>query len=228
MKGLTSAQLAVLVILGITVIASIFAVAWVSLKPAAVVAPTEFEGEFDDVFLATKGPFYSDFTEYVDCNITNDVIGNNWNNCIYRTSVALNATADSAVSSRDFVLSLALDIDGDVGPDTKIEVDTGAGSRSTGEASDITLTTVELWTHEDEPEKIADLTNYIEDQEDVDVKLEDVGISYLEGDEYVLKVIWHTKTISPDWTTGDDIARITIDLDTDGDVDKAQILVESS
>lgn len=226
-KGVTSAQLAAILI-SIIAIVLVVAVAYFYLLAVAVPyrppIEIEYNGEFDDAFLATKGWFYSDFTEQTDCNITSDVLGYNWNSCVYRTRLALNATAEASADSRDYQLCLAYDIDNDVGPDTSIDIDTGAGTASTGKPTDdLSLTSVKLYTHEDDPVLVKDLTDKIDDQQDLDS--EEVGP--LAGDEYVLCMIWHSKTISPDFTTGDDVARISFELDTDEDVDTGQAVVES-
>jgi hypothetical protein len=225
MKGISGAIVTVIFLVVTISVIGVFAVYYMAISAVPRVAPIAptYDGEFDDAFLATKGPFYSDFTEGTDCNITTDVLGGpTWTNCIYDTRIAWNATADTSVDSRDWVLSLAVDIDGPVGPSTEIDIDSGAGTSSTGQVADYALKEVKLYTHEDDPVLIEDLTNFIEDQEDID----NAEVGPLEGDEYVLYIVWHTKSISPAFTDGDDIARITWDLETSEDVDTAQITVE--
>jgi len=225
MKGISGAIVAVIFLVVIISVIGVFAVYYMAISAVPrYIAPVavEYDGEFDDAFLATKGWFYSDFTEGTDCNVTSDILGGAWENCIYDTRVAWNATASSAVDSRDWVLSLVFDIDGPVGPESEIDIDCGAGTMSTGTVADYALTEVKLYTHEDDPKLVVDLTKYIEDQEDLD----NAKVGPLNGDEYVLYIKWHTKSISPDFTDGDDIARITFDLDTTEDVDTAQVTVE--
>jgi len=227
-KGAVSPAVWLFAIIFIVMMAMIGMYAYTQLAaiPRVPRVPVEYEGEFDDAFLATKGWFYSDFTEQVDCNITDDILGGDWASCVYRTRLALNATAEPSVDSRDFVISLVFDIDSDVGPESTIDIDTGAGTASTGKPTDdLSLVEVKLYTHEDEPVLIKDFTELIEDQQDLDNA--EIGRA-LAGDEYVLWIKYHTKTISPDFTTGDDIARITFELDTDGDVDEARITLESA
>ncbi|RLJ07483.1 MAG: hypothetical protein DRP16_03355 [Candidatus Aenigmatarchaeota archaeon] len=222
MKGLKGVSpLAVLALLVLTV----FGIAGMAMLAQLTVQPTvvKYDGEFDDAYLATKGWFYSDFTEQVDCNISNDVLGGDYSSCVYRTIKALNATADSSVNSRDFVISLVIDLDGDV-KDMEINGKLGNGVASTGKpADDIIIKEVKLYTHEDNPRLVKDLTGYIEDQTEIDA-----NTGPLSKDEYVLYMVFHTKTISPDFTTGDDIMRLEMELDTEGDVDTAKITLESA
>jgi len=215
MKGVSPLGVLALLIVGLLAIAAL--AAYVQL--AVPVAPAvEYEGEFDDVYLATKGPFYSDFSEQVDANISNDVL-----TATYRTLVALNATANPAVNSRDYVLALAIDIDGAV-KNMEISGKLGNGVASTGDpANDFVIKSVQLWTHEDNPTLKADLTKYIEDQIEIDAET-----GPLEKDTYVLEIVFHSKVISPDFTTGDDLMQLELELDTDGDVDTAQITIESA
>jgi len=182
---------------------------------AAVPAVT-YDGEFDDGFLATDGWFTTSFTEGTDCNITDDVLGGStWaTSCVYETSTALNATANA---------HMVVDIDGPVEA-IDIDFDMGAGSQTTGvPTDDIDLVDAKIYTHEDDPKLIYDLSGYIEDVEDLDA----TGLGPLAKGEYVIWLKFHTKTISPAFTDGDDIGRLTIELDTSEDVDKAQITLES-
>jgi len=232
MKGVSNALLA-LVLLIIALVG--FGALWLgylslTYRPAVAV---EYKGEFSDAFLATEGSFSNSFTEQTDCNITNDVLGYNWESCVYRSINELNATKNAFMNDHDLYFPIVFDIDGDVGPDSYISIDTGGGTQSTGvPEDDVLLVDAKIYTHEDESPSsstlIADLKPFIEDHEDINkVKLSELGLSSLAGDEYVLYVKWHTLTISPAFTTGDDIARITFSLDTTEDVDTAQITVES-
>lgn len=184
-----------------------------------------YDGEWGDAFLPTKGNFANSFAQGTDCNVTADVLGGNWENCIFESITALNATAHPTMSDHDLTFSLALKITGgDVGPDTSFEIDTGAGTSSTGvPADDVPLVLAKLYTHTDDPQLVVDMSGGIDDQEDLDYKY-----GPLAKDEYVLVIKWHTLTISPDFTDGDDIARLTIELDTTEDADTAQITVESA
>jgi len=223
MKGITP-LLAVVLLLSITIAVGSLVYVLIGVTPPARVTPSAptYDGEFDDAYLATKAWFYADFEEKTDCNITDDVLGmSTYGTCIYNSSKAWNATADSSVNSRDWEFDLVIDLDGDV-EDMDINVElqnTGTGQA----ADDAVIKEAALYTYEDEPQLIMDLTPYIEDQTEIDA-----STGPLEGDEYVLHIVFHTKTISPDFASGDDIARIDLDLDTSGDVDKARITVESS
>ena len=224
-KGISASIAAVLLLVGIVAFGGIayMYLNYVALagKPLAAI----YDGEFNDAFLATNGNFPTSFSEQTNCNVTSDILGGAWENCVYRSITALNATASVAMNDHDLVLPLVLDIDGAVGPDTKIDIDTGAGTATTGVAADdVPLVGVKLYTHEDNPVPVLDLSGGIEDQEDLD----NYKVGYLAGGEYVLEIKWHTSTISPAFTTGDDIARITVDLQTTGDADTAQITVESA
>jgi hypothetical protein len=223
MKGISGSLMAILitVILAISII-SVVGLLSVQLAVPPRVVEVEYEGEFDDAYLATKAWFYSDFTEQVDCNVTSDVLGgSDYSSCIYRSATAWNATADSSVNSRDWQFDLVIDIDDDVeNMDISVELqNTGTGQA----ADDVVIKEAALYTYEDDPTLVKDLSPFIEDNVEIDGE---TGV--LEGDEYVLHIVFHTKSISPDFATGDDIARIDLDLDTDGDVDSARITVESS
>ena len=230
MKGISPALAVVAMLVFVLVIAG--ALIWYQQQLALFRMPAiTYDGEFDDVFLATKGPFYSDFSEQVDCNITNDVVGGtDYSSCIYRTTKALNATADSSVNGRNWVIALVLDIDGPV-EKIKVSGKLGNGVASTLDAANDMVILPEamgyklgLYTHEDDPKLIADFSNAIEDQIEIDAEFGPIT----KGDEYVLWLPLYSKTISPDATTGDDIMRLEIELDTDGDVDTAHITLESA
>lgn len=217
MKGISNAVLVVaLLVVMIVGILSAFAV-YLAIKPVAIPTVT-YDGEFDDAFLATKAWFYSDFTEGVDCNITSDVLGGSgYTACIYDTATAWNATLSSAVNSKDWEFDLVLDIDG---PVKSMEFDCNLQNTGTGQAADdAIISTAELWTYEDEPTKVEDLT--IDDQTAIDHQT-----APLAAGEYVMHVVLHSKTISPDFADGDDVLRCEVDLDTEGDVDAARITVE--
>lgn len=221
-KGVSTAVLLLLALVIIVPVAILGYYAFtLAVRPVHV--PVDYDGEFKEGFLATKGWFYSDFKEYKDCNVTSDVLGADWGDgCIYRTITKWNATNSSAINSKDWVLSLVVDIDNPV-EKMNIDIDTGGGTQSTGKPEDdCSLTTLKLYTHEDDPAELYDFKGSIDDQQDVDM---DTGA--LDGDEYVLYVVWHTKDVSPDFTAGDDIARIELSLTTSEDADSAKITVES-
>lgn len=86
----------------------------------------------------------------------------------------------------------------------------------------MTIKSAAIYTYEDDPVKVRDLNYCIDDN----VKL-DCNTGKLAGDEYVIQIVFHTKTISPDAASGDDIFKLDLDLTTDGDVDSARVLLES-
>lgn len=211
----------ILVVVGLLGTAAVFLAA----IPAAPAVEVDYDGEFDDGFLASKGAFATSFTEGTDCNITSDILGGAWASCVYETSTALNATASAHMSDHDLYFPFVIDIDGPV-EEMEISYEMGAGTSTTGvPEDDIDLMDAKLYTHEDDPTLIYDLEPYIEDIEDLDATLD--MKRYRKGDEYVLYMIFHTKTINPAFTDGDDMGRLTIELETEEDQDKAQVTLES-
>jgi len=187
--------------------------------PAAVVS-VDYEGEFDDAYLATKGNFYSDFTEGTDCNITSDVLGgSSYTSCIYDTAEDIAGQKNSTT----YQLDLVIDIDGDV---ENCEIEGNLQNTGTGQAKDdIIIQAIELWTYEDsdETELLFDSDDFNIDNEDGEFELE-TGV--LEGNEYVLHIALKTKLVAPTFADGDDIMKVELDLTTDGDTDAARILLE--
>jgi len=214
-KGMAT-WLIVLLVIGIVAVIAVPMVYFGSLaiKPAPVAV--EYDGEFDDAYLADKGDFYSDFTEGTDCNITSDVLGgSDYTACIYDTSTEIG----SACNSTEYRLDLVLDIDGDV---EDMEFDGSLQNTGTGQAKDdIVIKEVNLQTYEDEPTIVYD--GFVIDNEDGDFE-GNTGV--LAGDDYVLHLILRTKLVTPAFVDGDDIMKIEIDLTTDGDTDSARILLE--
>jgi len=227
LKGMSNAMTLVMVLLvGILALGGFAAYSQMSVTRAPTTAVT-YDGEFDDGFLATDGWFTTSFTEATDCNITNDVLGSDWSTCIYSTNTALNATANPEMNDHDLYFPFVIDIDGPV-KSMDIKYEMGAGTATTGAPEDdINLMDAKLYTHEDNPKLIYDLKPYIEDTVDLDAKnLNMLGFS--NGDEYVIWLKFHTKTINPAFTSGDDIGRLTVELDTEGDVDEAEITIQSA
>ena len=188
-----------------------------AITPTAPIVAVDYDGEFDDAFLAVKGDFYSDFTEGTDCNITSNVLGaSGYTNCIYDTATDIAGVHNST----EYRLDLVLDIDDDV---ENMEIEGKLQNTGTGQAKDdFTIKEVELWTYEDSDETILVYEVPI-DNEDGEFEGE-TGI--LAGDEYVLHMIIRSKIIAPPFAGGDDILRIKLDLTTDGDVDAARITLE--
>jgi len=187
--------------------------AQLAVRPVAV----KYEGEFDDGFLATKGWFGNDFAEQTDCNITDDKLG--WKidgSCVYDTIKALNSTADSSVDSRDWEFAWVMDIDDDVEYlDVSVEL--------VGDAQDyLYIKDAKIYTHEDNPQLVFDLQPYIEDHTEIDAKT-----GPLEGDEYVLWIVFHTKQVDEHFSAGENIAEINLKIGTSGDVDEAYVTVEN-
>jgi len=215
-KGMAT-WLVVLMVLGIVTVLAVPLIYVYSLAITPPIVPVEYDGEFDDAYLADKGDFYSDFTEGTDCNITADVLGGaSYTACIYDTATDMGDEQNST----EYRLDLVIDIDGDV---ENAEFEGALQNTGTGQAKDdITIKEAELWTYEesDETELVYE---FAIDNEDGEFEGE-TGI--LAGDEYVLHLVLKTKLLNPAFADGDDIMKIQIDLTTDGDVDAARILVE--
>lgn len=220
-KGVAT-WLIILIILGVVAVIAIpmVYIATLAVKPVPPAVERDYDGEFDDVYLAAKGDFYSDFTEGTDCNITSDVLGGSgYTSCIYDTATEIGGTQNST----EYQLDLVIDIDNDV---ENCEIEGNLQNTGTGQAKDdIVIKEVELWTYEDseETELLFDREDFAIDNEDGDFEFE---TGALEGDEYVLHILMRTKLVTPSFADGDDILKIELDLTTDGDVDAARILVE--
>ncbi len=208
--GIVTLIVGIVAVLGVLV----FVVAPLTVTPVAVAV--DYDGEFDDAYLAVKGNFYSDFTEGTDCNITSDVLGGAaYATCVYDTVTTLNTT-----NSTLYQFDLVIDIDNDV-EDLEIQgtlQNTGAGQA----ADDITIVTAELWTYDDVGESVLVYEIPIDNEDD---EFEgNTGV--LAGDDYVLHVVLKTMLIYPLWNDGDNIMLIDLDLTTDGDADAARITLE--
>jgi len=217
MKGLAPSVTALIIIL--FVIAAVAGTAgYFMLAAVRPSVPIPYDGEFKEGFIPTEGNFLMDFTEYADCNVTDDYLGtSDYAGCIYRSNVVINDTDKG--NSTDLFYALAVDIDGPV-QDLAVEADlqdTGTCKPS----DDITIVWAQMWTHEDTPVKIADLT--ISDSNKIDGN---TGPIRTKG-EYVLYTKMRLGAISPNCVTGDDLMKIQLDLTTTGDVDAARILLES-
>jgi len=217
MKGISNAMLAVILIAAMLVSATLVGGLWYAVSLAAVPAAVEYNGEFDDAYLATKGWFYSDFAEETDCNITSDVLGgSSYTSCIYKNSSAFDLVVSNAT---DMTLSLVLDIDGGV---ENMEVDAELQNTGTLKAADdMVIKDAKLYTYDDSPTLIKDLSPYIEDHTEIDGET-----GPLAGDEYVLYILMRTKALTAVGAAGDDLLKIDLDLTTTEDVDAARITVE--
>jgi len=205
-----------LAILGVlALVGGTWAVTTLSVTPTAVTA-IDYDGEFDDAYLAVDGNFYSDFSEGTDCNITSDVLGGAaYTACIYTTLTSVNVS-----NSTDYRLDLVIDIDNDV---EDLEIEGILQSTGTGQArDDVQIVEAELWTYDDSEEAILIYEIPIDNE---DAQFEG-STGVLAGDDYVLHVILRTQLVIPMFATGDDIMRIDLDLTTDGDVDAARITLE--
>lgn len=216
-KGAVATWVIVLIFLGILSVVGIGVYVATTLSFVPVAVAVDYDGEFDDGFLATKGDFYNDFQEGTDCNITSDVLGGSgYTACIYNTSSNI-----SKLNSTTFQFDFVIDIDNDV-EDMEIEgklQNTGVGQAK----DDVNIIEAELWTYEEANDKMLVYEIPI-DNEDGEFE-GNTGV--LVGDEYVLHVILKTKRVLPIFTIGDDIMRIKLDLTTDEDVDAARITLES-
>ncbi len=220
MKGKKGAMnpvmIGLLIVLGVAVVGGItWGITTLSVTPA--VAVVDYDGEFDDAYLATKGNFYSDFTEGVDCNITSDVLGKNYGSCIYDTAPDMDSVT---ANSTEYRLDLVIDIDGAV---ENLEIEADLQNTGTGQAKDdIIIKEAELWTHEDSEESVLVYSIPIDNEDDSFAG--DTGV--LAADDYVLHIVLKTMLVTPEFADGDDIMKIQLDLTTDGDVDSARILLE--
>ena len=218
-KGAMATWLIVLfVVLGVAAFGGVIYGVSLAITPAVVVA-VDYDGEFDDAYLATKGNFYSDFTEGTDCNITADVLGGAaYISCIYDTTQDIGAGATT--NATEYQLDLVIDIDNDV---EDLEIEGTLQNTGTGQAADdLQIKEAELWTYDDADEAILVYEIPI-DNEDNQFEGE-TGV--LAGDDYVLHLVLRTTIITPAFANGDDIMRIDLDLTTDGDVDAARITLE--
>lgn len=208
---------AMLIIGGFLIAAGLIVAVTLSVQPRDVPVEIDYEGEFDDAYLAVKGDFYSDFTEGTDCNISSDVLGGSaYTSCIYDTSTEI----ESAMNSTEYRLDLVLDIDDDV---ENMEIEGTLQNTGTGQAKDdIVIKEAELWTYEESNDAVLVYEIPI-DNEDGEFE-GDTGI--LLGDEYVLHIILKTKLVTPAFADGDDVMLIKLDLTTDGDADAARITLE--
>lgn len=217
MKGKKGMATIVVILLGILAVGAIIGGTLgirALLAIPAVVPAVDYEGEFDDAFLAVKGDFYSDFTEGVDCNITSDVLGATaYSACIYDT------THDNATNGSFYQLDLVIDLDGDV---ENMEIEGKLQNTGTAQCKDdFIIVEAELWTYEDEDAVL--IYSIPIDNEDGEF---DGEIGVLLGDEYVLHILLKSKLVLPYLHPADDIMQIKLDLKTDGDVDAARITLE--
>lgn len=209
------------VLIGITLVILGGLAVWGGITYLAAITPApvavDYDGEFDDAFLADKGDFYSDFTEATDCNITLDVLGGSgFSSCIYNTTTDI----FTGQNSTEYRLDLVIDIDNDV---EDLEIEGKLQNTGTGQAKDdIVIVEAELWTYDESDETVL-IYDIPVDNEDGEFEGE-TGV--LVGDEYVLHLILKTKIVAPAFVSGDDIMQIKLDLTTDGDADAARITLE--
>jgi hypothetical protein len=223
MKGrLSNAALAAIIL--VPVVAGILGVAvyvgYLSTLSAIPSVTVEYDGEFDDGFIATEYGFYADAAEQTDCNITSDVLGgSSYSACIY------NASSPGFIanqSTKDWTFDYVVDIDG---PVEDMDVDITLQNTGTLQAQDdIVIRTAELYRYEEGALYKNPLKKFSVEDNNYEV---DDHTGPLMGDEYVLHLVLHTKTISPAAASGDDVMKIDLDLTTDGDTDAARILFES-
>lgn len=222
MKGLSNnALLLIVAVFLISVVSVTFFAANYLAAVGRPAAPTiEYDGEFDDGFLADEYGFWADASEQVDCNITNDVLGgSDYSACIYNASTP---GFTSNQSTKDWEFDYVVDLDGPVE-----DMDVAITLQNTGTLQaqdDIIIKAAEIYKYDDgalQGNPVKELA-----VEDNNYEVDD-NTGRLMGDEYVLHIVLHTKTISPDAASGDDVMKIDLDLTTDGDTDSARILLES-
>jgi len=215
MKGAISSGMAAIVVLLVGLSVGVLVYAGSTMLAVTPRAAVTYDGEFDDGALPTDGSFVNDFSEYIDCNITDDYLGgSDYTSCVYRTQV----TPGNASNSTSVYFALMLDIDNPV-QDMEIQGDL----QSTGTCKpndDMTVKNVEVWTHEDNPRLVASINT--PDTDEIDG-----NTGPLMGGEYVFTVEIRYGGIQPDCVAGDDILKLQFDLTTSGDADAARVLLES-
>jgi len=222
MKGVASAVWAViLVMVALVAILGTYAVTQLAVVPAVT-----YDGEFgSDAGIATtdlEGWFYNDFTETTDCNVTDDVLGDSgYVGCVFETNQRVNGSV-TGINGSDFVFSLAFEIDG--GPVQNLNIDGSLQNTGTLQAKDdMTIAETKIYTNEDDPVLIADLSSGITDSAtEIDA---DTGV--LQEGDYVLYQVIHAKNICPNAADGDDIFKAKLELTTDGDADEGYYTLES-
>lgn len=222
MKGISNAALVVILLIGAISVVGI-GVAWYSSYAASLLAMQQasavtYDGEFSDGYLATEGNFHNDFAENTDCNITNDILGGGTNqSCIYYPTSWWNI---SAGSNRNWYLAWAFDLNGDV---KKVNVEVDLSNLNTLQAvDDADIVSAGVYTHDDNPQLVYDLTPAIEEGSKIDA---DTGV--LADGEYVLYLEFQTGLVNPSAVSGDRIANIELKADTTGDVDKAFVTLDA-
>lgn len=222
MKGLNNTTLALVLVVSMISVAGIvfFAASYLSAVGVPTAPTITYDGEFDDGYVATEYGFWADASEQTDCNITSDVLGgSSYSACIYNASTP-GFIANQ--STKDWEFDYVVDIDG---PVKSMEVDISLQNTGTLQAQDdILIKTAELYRYESgalqgNPIKVFEI-------DDNNYQIDD-STGPLMGDDYVLHIVLHTKTISPAAASGDDVMKIDLDLTTDGDTDSARILLES-
>lgn len=212
-KGVAPSVMALLVVFGLIAAGTTGYFLLQVIKPPK--PPVKLTGELEDTFLPTEGWFAPELTEYVDANITDNILNKNYQAGIYRTDVALNDTANPYIAGRKMEHSVALEVDGPV----KAEIE---GYLADG-VENVSLKKFEIYTHGDEPSKISELT--VEDQSEV----EEV-VSLPRSGEYVFYIINEPQS-GVNMATGDDLMKVDIDLQNTEpgvDVDEGHFLIESS
>ncbi len=218
------AAIAIVIVIAVSLV-TVSYITLTTLRPP--IAVVEFDGEFDDWFLAAKGFFYSDFTEGTDCNITSDVLGgSSFTACIYETTTTIDGSTSGILNGTDFVYAGVFDLDG---PVKKIAIDANLKNTGTLQArDDIVIKEFSLWTYEDKPKLLIDFTDKIDDAKELDVSFTTIpGFNHIPGDEYVIAITFHSKLILPAGADGDDLMLIEIDADTSGDTDSIRVTLES-
>lgn len=208
--------LAIMLVAVLAVAGTWAAVTYLAVPPR--VAPV-YDGEFStDAQIATEGPWGSAFNETSDCNVTSDILGDSaYQGCRYSTTSTITNQNNTEF---DFPFQFEIDTGTVQGGSIDMELqNTGTGQFK----DDMSIKSVEIWTHEDQPRVVYDLSNYIENAG----QSLDAVFGSLPVGEYVLYTVFKTKTVYPAGVTGDDICKMKIKLTTSGDAKTAYILAEN-
>jgi len=158
---------------------------YIAVKPP----PLKYTGELENAFLPTKGWFSPDLTTHIACSITNDILGKDYQSCIFRTSPSLNSSSGNRfVVGKEFEISVALEVDGPVNLGIEGEV-----------VNNASMLTFEVYTHEDEPKFLGKIL--VEERKEFES-----SVVLPEEGEYVLYAI-----IKPYPTTFSVVNEILID-----------------
>lgn len=223
MKGIAASIAAVILIMAVmlTAIGVWAGITYLALYPA--VPALVFNGEFGSTAGMTAadldGPWSTNFNVSHACNVTNDVLGDSgYVGCVFQSDPGLQTNSNNS----EYTFCLAFEID--KGPVQAMNIDGELQNTGTLQAKDdVVIKEVSVWTNEDNPRQMADLTSRLED---AGTSI-DAATGVLPADDYVLNIVFKTKALLPVAVAGDDIFRAKLELTTTGDADTGYITAES-